>query len=541
MDSQRPFVDPGRGVRYNQRKEPVGSPIAGDKNLLKRDVFNLRFRTRLGLVMCLIMGCISAILTATYVYHSNLIKAYVEAQTSELVAISNLAQERIRPGADRNAALAEYKKALEDAGLKSITVASPTGEVVASTNPSQVGKTIKIKKRQVASKQYPIKISAEFRDIDVDTAVEQKTLVVDFPIIQGDKVIGYAEVRGEGDKVGDLLRHYYQQRLAWILVTLLAGMFAVVYLATRFTRPVDLLVRGAQQVAQGNLEVSLPAATDRDEMGRLAHTFNQMVERLRGHRELQTRLNQAEKLSLVGRFAATVAHEVRNSLNYINLSIDQIRAKHGSSDDLAAQELQRNLRNMKDEVSRMNRLVNDFLAAGRQSPPELAECDVRVAIEEAVALAEKQASRQRVSIRMELPPGLPVLRADSAQLKTCFINLLTNAIQAMPEGGEVRISARVESLEQAEAGRPGLLTLRFADTGYGIPAEDRERVFTPYYSTRTTGFGLGLAITRKIVEDHGGRIYAADGEGSGAVMVVELPVPAVPQVPAAIHATSSIV
>ncbi len=539
MDSQRPFIDPGRGVRYNQRKEPVGSPIAGDKNLLKRDVFNLRFRTRLGLVMCLIMGCISAILTGTYVYHSNLIKAYVEAQTSELVAISNLAQERVRPGADRNAALAEYKKALEDAGLKSITVASPTGEVVASTNPSQVGKTIKFKKHRIESKQDPIKISAEFRDIDVDTAIEQKTLVVDFPIVQGDKVIGYAQVRGEGDKVGDLLRHYYQERLAWILVSLLAGMFAVVYLATRFTRPVDLLVRGAQQVAQGNLDVSLPA-TDRDEMGRLAHTFNQMVERLRDHRDLQSRLNQAEKLSLVGRFAATVAHEVRNSLNYINLSIDQIRAKHGSSDDLAAQELQRSLRNIKDEVSRMNRLVNDFLAAGRQSPPELAECDVRVTIEEAVALAEKQASRQGVSIRMELPPGLPGLRADSAQLKTCFINLLTNAIQAMPEGGEVRISGRLESLEQTEVGRSGFLTLRFADTGYGIPAEDRERVFTPYYSTRTTGFGLGLAITRKIVEDHGGRIYAADGEGSGAVIVVELPVPAVPQVPTAVHATSSI-
>jgi nitrogen fixation/metabolism regulation signal transduction histidine kinase len=506
---------------------------------LKHDVLNLRFRTRLGLIMCLIMGCISAILTATYVYHSNLIKAYVEAQTSELVAISNLAQERIRPGADRNAALAEYKKALEDAGLKSITVASPTGEVVASTNPSQVGKTIKIKKRQVASKQDPIKISAEFRDIDVDTAVEQKTLVVDFPIIQGDKVIGYAQVRGEGDKVGDLLRHYYQERLAWILVTLLAGMFAVVYLATRFTRPVDLLVRGAQQVAHGNLEVWLPG-TDRDEMGRLAHTFNQMVERLREHRELQARLNQAEKLSLLGRFAATVAHEVRNSLNFINLSIDQIRAKHGSSDDLAAQELQRSLRNIKDEVSRMNRLVNDFLAAGRQSPPELAECDVRVTVGEAVALAEKQASRQGVSIRIELPSDLPILHADSAQLKTCFINLLTNAIQAMPEGGEVRISARVEPSEQIGAGRPGLLTLRFADTGHGIPAEDRERVFAPYYSTRTTGFGLGLAITRKIVEDHGGRIYAADGEGSGVVMVVELPVPALRQVPTAVHAKSSV-
>ena len=491
------------------------------KDALMRDVFNLRFRTRLALVMFLIMGCTSAILTGTYVYHSNLIKAYVEAQTTELVAISTLAQQRIRPDADRDEALAEYKKALEDAGLKSITVVSPTGEVVASTNPGQVGKTIKIKKRRVGSKQDPIKISAEFRDIDVDTTIEQKTLVVDFPIIQGDKVIGYAEVRGEGDKVGDLLRHYYQERLVWILVTLLAGTFTVIYLATRFTRPLDVLVRGAHQVAHGNLDVSLPA-TGSDEMGRLAQTFNQMVERLRENRALQERLSEAEKLSLVGRFSATVAHEVRNSLNFINLSIDQIRVKQGSSDEHAAQELQRNLRNIKDEIGRMNRLVSDFLAAGRQSPPELAPCDVSVVLEEVIALVEKQASRQSVHISADLPAVLPAFQADGGQLKTCFLNILTNAIQAMPEGGGVKISS---TINVAPEGQPGKLTLCFADNGPGIPQEDREKVFAPYYSTRATGFGLGLAITRKIVEDHGGSIYVGEGEAPGTVIVVELPIP----------------
>jgi len=517
----RSFVDPAQAIRYNHRKSPVGGKSGEDKSALKRHVFNLRLRTRLALVMFLIMGCTSAILTATYVYHSNLIKAYVEAQTSGLVAISNLAQQRIRPGADRNQALAEYKKALEDAGLTSITVASPTGEVVASTNPGQVGKTIKIKKRRIETKQEPIKISAEFHDIDVDTGIEQKTLVVDFPIVQGDKVIGYAEVRGEGDQVGELLRHYYQERLLWILVAMLVGMFAVVYLASRFTRPIDQLVGAAHQVAQGNLEASLPA-TGSDEMGRLAHTFNQMVERLREHRDLQARLNQADKLSLVGRFAATVAHEVRNSLNFINLSIDQIRVKHGSNDERAAQELQRNLRNIKDEITRLNRLVNDFLAAGRQSPPELAPCDVRVTLEEAVTLVEKQASRQGVRMSTELSEDLPLLNADRGQLKTCFLNILTNAIQAMPHGGQIGVGVRVGNPGN---GKPPLLQLRFTDTGPGILPDDREKVFAPYYSTKATGFGLGLAITRKIVEDHGGRIYVAEAESPGTVIAVEFPLP----------------
>jgi signal transduction histidine kinase len=293
-------------------------------------------------------------------------------------------------------------------------------------------------------------------------------------------------------------------------------------------------VAGAEQIAQGNLDVSLPIGNN--EMGRLAETFNRMVERLRENRELQERLNEAEKSSLLGRFAATVAHEVRNSLNFINLSIDQIRAKHAGSDERTARELQRNLRNIKDEISRLNQLVNDFLAAGRQAPPALAPCDLRASVEQAVALVEKQASRQAISITTDLPPDLPTLYADSGQMKTCFLNILTNAVQAMPRGGEIRVTGRRAGAGDAN---PGSFQVRFADTGPGIPAEDRERVFAPYFSTKATGFGLGLAITRKIVEDHGGRIYVADSDGPGAVMVIELPLPAASLAPPAVVAKSS--
>jgi nitrogen fixation/metabolism regulation signal transduction histidine kinase len=494
---------------------------------MKRNGLHLRLRTRLALVMLLVMGCTSAIMTATYVYHSNMVRAYVEAQTSELVAISNLAQQRIRPGVSRNEALEDYKRFLEDAGLTSITVVAPSGEVVASTNPSQLGKKIKIKKRSTNASPDPIKISAEFRDIDMDTGTEQKTLMVDFPIVQGDKVIGYAEVRAESDQVGELLRHYYRERLIWILVTLLAGMMAMVYLATRFTRPIDQLVTSVTEVARGNLDVVLPASGS-DEIGRLSQTFNQMVERLRENRRLQERLNQAEKESLAGRLAATVAHEVRNSLNFINLSIDQVRARqaHAASEDRAAQELQRNLCNVKEEIIRLNRLVNDFLAAGRKSPPELTPCDIGEIVRASLALIEKQAAAQGVRIETDLPPDLPALGADAGLLKTCFVNILTNALQAMPSGGQLRISATL-------SGVPDVLRLRFADSGPGIPRECREKVFEPYYSTRATGFGLGLAITRKIIEDHAGRVFVEDGNAPGATIAVEIPLARTSQVPAA--------
>lgn len=178
---------------------------------------------------------------------------------------------------------------------------------------------------------------------------------------------------------------------------------------------------------------------------------------------------------------------------------------------------------MKDELGRLNRLVNDFLAVGRQAPPELAPCDLRAALEQAVTLVEKQGTHQAIGITIHLPAELLLLQVDSGQMETTFLNILTNAVQAVPRGGEIRVAARVEAPGN---GNPGWFRVEFADTGPGIPREDRERVFAPYYSTKATGFGLGLAITRKIVEDHGGRIYVGEGELPGAVVVVELPLTA---------------
>lgn len=488
--------------------------------------------------MFLTMAVTSGVLMLTYVHQNQRIKEYVTGITSDLLAISQLTQQTIDPKADRQQAFNAYLQALNKAGLSNVTIASPSGEVQASTNPGQIGKKIKIHKKQRADpNKDPIKISAEFQDVNVDTTVGERTYLVEFPLVQGDKVIGYAQVRGIGDEVSELLRRTYLVRLSWLLATMLAGMFAVVFLAFRFTKPINTLVTGAQQVAKGNLYVTLPVE-GRDEMGVLAGTFNEMVVRLRENRQLQERLNEAEKTSLLGRFAATVAHEVRNSLNFINLSIDQIRAKHTGSDERAERELRRNLTNVKDEVARLNHLVNSFLSAGRQAPPAFASCDAGEIVGQAVAVVEKQAHRQGITISTRLPENCPQLRADAAQLKTCFLNILTNAVQAMPRGGAIKIAGQI----LPSNGSPGRLELRFSDTGPGIPAADRDRIFAPFFSTKATGFGLGLAITKKIVEDHGGsiRVMPQDGtqesgrNGPGTVMVIELPVPAAATAEAAV-------
>jgi signal transduction histidine kinase len=481
------------------------------------------FRVRLALVMFLTMACTGGVLFWTYHRQEGRIRAYVVTITSDLNTINQLAtyQQQLPQKGDPSLALQAYKDRLSQAGLKeTVDAASPTGEVVASTDAKRLGKKIRLKPRKQAKdeKAPPFHLSASLPDTTLEPS-SQTTYSVEFPIVRDNKVVGYLVLHGVVDEVDQLLRHTDLVRSAWIIVTLVSAMCIVVFLAFRFTRPINTLVAAANQVAQGNLYVTLPEGGS-DEMGRLARTFNEMVERLRESRQLQERLNEAEKLSLLGRFAGTVAHEVRNSLNFINLSIDQIRAKHLVSEFSSGREIERNLARVKDEVGRLNHLVSDFLAAGRQAPPQFAPCDLGAVVEEAVAITEKQAQAQGIVINVNLPPDLPVLEADPLQLKTCFVNILTNAVQAMPEGGTIGVFASIV----AANGRPAQLQLRFADTGPGIPPEDRERIFAPYFSTKPTGFGLGLAITRKIVEDHGGHIFPTDAEVRGTVMVVELPV-----------------
>ncbi len=348
-------------------------------------ILNLRFRTRLALVMFLAMACTGMILTWSYFKHRQQVLNYVVGETSRLLNISQFAQTQIPPGTSVDTALKIYQKKLEDLGLSSVSTTSTEGQVVASTNPGQVGKKIPIKKRHLEAKRSPVRLPAEFPDLDPYPSSDQTSFTIQYPLVLGDKVIGYAVIKGESDQTAALARMWYKQRLYWILGTMLVALGVLLYLALRFTKPIDQLVEGAQQVAAGNLYVALHPGSS-DEIGRLTQTFNQMVERLRQNRALQERLNEAEKSSLLGRFAATVAHEVRNSLNFINLSIDQIRARHVSGDGQTAHDLQRSLTNIKDEIVRLNHLVNDVLTAGRQSPPNLLPCDLKGVLAEALAL-----------------------------------------------------------------------------------------------------------------------------------------------------------
>jgi signal transduction histidine kinase len=302
-----------------------------------------------------------------------------------------------------------------------------------------------------------------------------------------------------------------------LIVIGLLGLLMVALLfafSRRFTRPVTELSQAAQRVTAGDLGFELPVSGP-EEISRLSGTFNEMIVGLRRNRDLEEQLQRAERSAVVGRLASGIAHEIRNPLNFINLSIDYLKEKFAPQTGDPRAEYTRILTTIKDELARLNRLVTDFLSYGRPAKLKLREVDARTLIEEVRTLVAAQSEQQSVTINIQQNGnGDAVLQADAELLKTCFSNLMINAVQAMPDGGTLNVTLSPNS---------SLVEVEFADNGPGIASDALEQIFEPYYSTKDTGIGLGLPLTKKIIEEHGGQISVKSEPESGATFTVVLP------------------
>jgi len=295
-----------------------------------------------------------------------------------------------------------------------------------------------------------------------------------------------------------------------LVTTLVTGFFV-----WRFTRPIKELSTAARKVAGGNFDVQVPA--DRlDEMGTLASAFNEMTGKLGRARELEMQLHLAEKGAVVGRLAAAIAHEIRNPLNYINLTLDHLRSSFAPADPNKKATFIQLTDQLKTEVARINRHISDFLKYSRPSKLELQSVDIRAEAEDALRLVEGRAEECGIETKIIQDGTLPQVMADRESLRSVFTNLVINAVEAIDgDGGSVSIK-----LSNPEANS---VKVEITDSGCGIAADDISKVFEPYFSTKETGTGLGLAIVKKAVDDHGGTISVASKEGSGTTFTIILP------------------
>ena len=313
----------------------------------------------------------------------------------------------------------------------------------------------------------------------------------------------------------DVLEQQSSRSALYTLAVLFVTTLVTGFFVWRFTRPVKELSTAARKVAGGDFDVQVPA--DRlDEMGTLASAFNEMTAKLARARELETQLHQAEKGAVVGRLAAAIAHEIRNPLNYINLTLDHLRSSFAPSDPDKRTTFIKLTDQLKTEVARINRHITDFLKYSRPSKLDFQDVDIRAEAEDALRLVEVRAEECGIKTNIVQDGALPTVQADRESLRSVFTNLVINAVEAINgAGGHISIK-----LSNPEANS---VKVEISDSGCGIAAGDISKVFEPYFSTKETGTGLGLAIVKKAIDDHGGTISVASKEGSGTTFTIILP------------------
>jgi len=305
------------------------------------------------------------------------------------------------------------------------------------------------------------------------------------------------------------------QPLLYTLGILLISSLITILLVFRFTRPIADLSHAAREIADGNLSVRVNESRT-DELGRLASNFNEMTAELEKKTELEAKLQAAEKSAVVGRLGSAIAHEIRNPLNYINLTLDHLRSKFAPTDDEKKAKFDKLTLQLKEEVARINRQITDFLNYSRPATANLRPIDARTVVEDSLRIIEGQAEEKGIVVSVSEHENVPQIIGDPAFLRSVFNNLFINAVQAM-EGTGGKLNVRIAPSEDEK-----FVNFEIADTGSGIPEENLESIFEPYFSTKETGTGLGLAIVKKILDIHNATIDVRSTP-EGTKFVVRLP------------------
>jgi two-component system, NtrC family, sensor kinase len=294
-----------------------------------------------------------------------------------------------------------------------------------------------------------------------------------------------------------------------VAATVLLTALVVGILSYNLLRPVRRLAAATERIASGDLSQEI-AVKSSDELGLLTRSFNRMIRNLR---EIQNELVRSEKLISMGRLSAGVAHEIRNPLNAMKGAIIYLqRRKPG--DPLIAEYTQL----MLEEIERLDLFVTEFLYFAKQSAPKPVLTNLNEMIQNTLTLFDERLRQKMIKVTQNLDPALALVYLDPHQMEQVLLNLIINAIDAMPQGGELDVSSRLDGGVNSPKA-----VIRIRDNGIGIPENQLRSVFDPFYSTKEGGTGLGLPISLGIVESHGGDLRIQSMEGQGTEAVIELP------------------
>ena len=294
---------------------------------------------------------------------------------------------------------------------------------------------------------------------------------------------------------------------------LLAVIFSL-WIAARISRPIEQLARAAEEVAKGNWEARVVRpGKGRDELSVLARSFNHMTGELASQRE---RLVQSERVAAWRELARRLAHELKNPLFPLQLTVENLVRARELPEAEFDEVFRESTATLGMEIANLKTIIGRFSDFSKMPKPELERIDAKDVVERVRRFMEAaaQSEPRRFALRAIWPAEPMPMMVDPELLHRALSNLVLNAMDAMPEGGTLTLSAKPLG-DKVE--------IRVADTGQGLTPEECERLFTPYYTTKQHGTGLGLAIVQSVVADHAGTIAVESRAGGGAVFVITLP------------------
>jgi signal transduction histidine kinase len=294
-------------------------------------------------------------------------------------------------------------------------------------------------------------------------------------------------------------------------VGIMVAVLASLWFAARVTRPVVLLAEAARRVAAGDLGAKVEVESS-DELGELAAAFNRMTEDLAQQKD---RTLQAERVAAWRELARRLAHELKNPLFPLQVTVENLMRAKQKAPEMFEEVFHEGTATLLAEINNLKTIIGRFSEFSKMPQPQRQPTQVNDVVRSVLRVFHAQLQeKNQVAVRTELADTLPEISADPDLLHRALQNLVLNAIDAMPEGGELTI--RSATLSDG-------VEISVSDTGSGLTQEECGRLFTPYYTTKQHGTGLGLAIVQSVVSDHGGKISVESTKEKGTTFRIELP------------------
>ncbi|MCX7858270.1 MAG: ATP-binding protein [Deltaproteobacteria bacterium] len=339
----------------------------------------------------------------------------------------------------------------------------------------------------------------------------QKPYNVIMPVSVKGKHLGYIHISMVLDDYTLLQKKNHIKRVITTVSVFALGIILCLVLAEKYTRPIKKVAEASRAIIEGDLK-KIEDFGRKDEIGTLIRSYNEMIEKMIERKRLEEKLKESEQLSLIGQLSSGIAHEIRNPLNFISLSVSHVKESIQSKENLEEkEEIVNLLDNVMREIQRVNELIHNFLFLGKKIRLTMEKTEIKKIIDEALyLLKDKLVDGIEITVKGEDE----VFFCDREYIRLSILNLLLNAIQAVDGNGKIMIEAGTEG---------SFKYISVMDNGVGIDKECLDKIFEPYFSTKKFGIGLGLTLTKRFVTEHGGKIIVESERGLGTKVKILLP------------------